>query len=340
MRYPWLPWIVLAVVAASALVGWAVLARRPRSAPWRGWLANTGYLRDLPRYGALLRRARLGAAGLVAALAVLVVATSQVAGAPVDRRTEDQRLASRDIVLCLDASGSMIPYDGRIASTFDKLVGSFDGERISLQIFSAQSVVLFPLTDDYDLARETLTRMGDVMQRGYLGSEGNQVFVTQELQDYLSGIDAPEGQMVSSLSGDGLASCVTGFDVRDQKRSRTVILATDNEVLGPQIYTLAQAVQFARKNDVRVIALSPKKNGYLTSDAEQMRTLVLDEGGLFYDASDPSAVSGILDRIESDQKTALGGAVRTLQTDRPGSALAWAAVGLLGLLVFAAWGRL
>ena len=69
-------------------------------------MANTGYLRGLPKYQALVRRTRASLAMAFVCFLIAVIATSVSAGAPVDRYVKHDKSASRDIVLCLDASGS------------------------------------------------------------------------------------------------------------------------------------------------------------------------------------------------------------------------------------------
>lgn len=339
MRFPVLLVLVPLLVVLAGLAGWVLLRDAGRRSGRKGWVANSGYMRDLPKFRTLQRRSRWALGGTALSLTGLVAAVSVSAASPVDRHLEDQELSSRDIVLCLDGSGSMIPYDGEIADSFRTIVDHFNGERISLQLWSARSMTLFPLTDDYTMASQTLQDAGDLMSSGYLGSTKDGVYVSQELLDFLEPIDDPNYQ-VSSLSGDGLASCVLGFDHTDQERSRMILLATDNEVLGDQIYTLAQAVEFARNQDVVVTALYPGSTTYLTAEGEELRSLVRSTGGQFYDASDPSSVQGIIADIEAQQRVDLEGSATTVETDRPGTALAWVALTLLALLGVGAWARL
>jgi Ca-activated chloride channel family protein len=339
MRFPWLGWACLAAVAIVAAAGWMALREAGRRSGARGWVANSGYVRELPKYRTLMRRTRWAVAATAACLVVLTAAVSVSAGAPVDRRVEDRRLSSRDIVLCLDSSGSMIPYDAEIAGAFRQMVDHFSGERIALHLWSARTMVMFPLTDDYDMAGDTLDEVGRLMGEGYQGQDDSGVYVTNELYEFLEATDDPNME-VSSLAGDGLAGCVLGFDHTDQQRSRMVILATDNEVLGAQIYTLSQAVDLARDHDVLVTALYPGDTAHLSAEGEELRDQVRLTGGDFYDAHDPSSVDGIIADIEAQQVAEVQGSATTVETDRPERALAWVALSLLVLLGLAAWARL
>lgn len=337
MSYPWLLARVLAFLVGAAVVGWWAAVRR--TAEPKTWVANTGALRRMPAYRKEQNRTRwaIGVGGV--SLIALSIATAVSAGLPVDRRVEHPNLASRDIVLCLDASGSMLPYDGQVLRSFEEMVEQFEGERLSLQLWSAQTVIRFPLTDDYALVSEVLAEAAAIIDRGYLGPEGDYVLVTEELSRYLDGVDVPDGRKISSLVGDGLATCVTGFDNLDQERSRTVLLATDNEVMGEQIYELAEAVEFASSRDVDIIALYPAQGGVLTAEGEQLRSVVEGAGGDFYDASDPASVPQIVDRIAADQLAELDGEATVVETPVPRTALIWSAWALLFFLAAVAGRR-
>ncbi|WP_022867363.1 VWA domain-containing protein [Schaalia vaccimaxillae] len=341
MKYGWLIPLVIIVIVAALVAGWFLSREAARRSGKKGWVANTGYVRELPKYQALVRRSRLMLAGASLSFALLVGAVSISAGSPVDRRIEDERLASRDIVLCLDASGSMMPYDGQIGSSFRQIIEHFSGERISLHLWSARTIIKFPLTDDYVMADEILEEMSTIISEGYMGEapDGSSVYVTTELLDYLEGVDDPDRQ-ASSLAGDGLASCILSFDHTDQERSRTVLLATDNEIMGSQIYTLTQATDLAKDQNVTVTALYPGEGDYLTADGEELRDLVESTGGTFYDASDPGSVAGIIQDIEAQQQVELEGQSHVIETDKPETPLAWIVVGLLALLTVLAGARL
>ena len=149
-----------------------------------------------------------------------------------------------------------------------------------------------------------------------------------------------ENQEVSSLVGDGLSSCIMGFDHNDKQRSRTILLATDNEVYGDGVYDLSEAIEFAKKQGVTVTALYPGSDTNLGYQAQQLRDEVRKTGGDFYDASSPSAVDSVVRQIEAEQKEELDSAGKMVETDRPGAALGWTLVGVVSLLGLLAFGRL
>ena len=338
MRFWWLIPVVLAACAIATVVGWMLARRAGVRSGKKGWVANTGYLRGLPKYQALVRRTRASLAMAFVCFLIAVIATSVSAGAPVDRYVKHDKSASRDIVLCLDSSGSMLPYDSKIGGAFRQIISHFEGERISLQLWDAYSMTMFPLTDDYDMATDVLQEMSDTIDSGFTRI-GGRLHVTQELIDYLTPV-IDENEEVSSIVGDGLASCVMGFDHNDKQRSRTILLATDNEVYGDGVYDLSEAIEFAKSQGVTVTALYPGSDISLSREAIELRDEVRKTGGDFYDASSPSAVDSVVRQIEAEQKEELDSAGKMIETDRPGAALGWTLVGVVSLLGLLAFGRL
>ena len=338
MRFWWLIPVVLAVVVVATVVGWMLARRAGVRSGKKGWVANTGYLRGLPKYQALVRRTRASLAIAFVCFLIAVIATSVSAGAPVDRYVKHDKSASRDIVLCLDSSGSMLPYDSKIGGAFRQIISHFEGERISLQLWDAYSMTMFPLTDDYDMATDVLQDMSVTIDTGLI-QVGGKLSGTRELFEYLEPV-LDENQEVSSLVGDGLASCIMGFDHNDKQRSRTILLATDNEVYGEGVYDLSEAIEFAKKQGVTVTALYPGSDTNLGYQAQQLRDEVRKTGGDFYDASSPSAVDSVVRQIEAEQKEELDSAGKMVETDRPGAALGWTLVGVVSLLGLLAFGRL
>ena len=156
---------VAAVLVAAVLVAVISIFRGRRRPPRDGMPVysldddlNTEHASHLFHLWRLL--GRIAVAALVAALAICTVLIARPAH--VDRDAE--RSSSRDIVLCLDVSGSALPYDRAVIETYLELVSHFQGERIALSIFNSTSRTVFPLTDDYDLVSSQLTKAADALR--------------------------------------------------------------------------------------------------------------------------------------------------------------------------------
>jgi Ca-activated chloride channel homolog len=338
-------WVVPLGAAGAALAAWAALRPGRNSNARRRPAAHVDRLTLLPEYQAALRRHRRWLAVAAAACGALLASTLLAAARPVDVDTIRPEQHNRDIVLCLDASGSMSSADAEVVDVFARLAEDFKGERIGLTVFDSTAVQVFPLTDDYEYAREQLALARDAFN-GKPGTSG-----------FLDGTWSGRG---SSLIGDGLASCVISFPPgtgqagnnqagSDQpsggqeralpRRSRSVILATDNFVSGDPIMTLAEAARMAKERNVRVYALNPGDFDYGTDANQpgaQLRAAAELSGGAYYALDSPEAVPGIVRAVQDTEASALQGAPRAVVTEGPDLPLAAALLSGLVLAV-ASW---
>ncbi len=318
----WMP--LLWAVIIAGVIAWVILLRRrkaPEQTPSRA-IAHSSRLTALPGYRSALRRYRALLALISVAAVLLLVGAIAVASRPASSTSVQSNLDTRDIVLCLDVSGSMIEYDSELVEVFAKLSERFDGERISLVVFNASAVTYFPLTSDYDYVADQLETIAEQ-------------FASDDLS-YFDGTFFGDG---SSLVGDGLASCALRFDTPEADRSRSVILATDNLVVGDPIFSLQQAGELASERGIRVFGLNPgdtSSKEYLDEYATEFEQVVQSTGGGYYALSDPAAIADIVDRIGAEQASSLGGVRRAVEEDRPQVPLALS-FGALLVFMAAAW---
>ena len=307
-----LPWALGAAAALAVLV--FLLGRRARpSQPVQ--LANTDVLTELPDYAHSLWRHRLLAVGYAAAATVVVVLAGLTAARPVRTTVLTPEKANRDIVLCLDVSGSMLAADLEVLATFRELAADFKGERIALVIFNSTAVPVFPLTDDYDFVDEQL--------RDALGA------IRRFDRVWMAGtMNGPS----SSLIADGLATCVRSFDHADAKRARSVVLATDNYAMGTSIFTMTEAGALANASGIQVYGLNPVHEAK-DSRSVEMRTVCESTGGLYYPLESTDAVSRIVSAVNTREAGRIAAAPITIVHDEPSGLIGWTSLGALGLLV-------
>jgi Ca-activated chloride channel homolog len=328
---PWLVPLVLVVIAAAAAAGW-FLRRPERRKGSVTWVANSGYLRSLTGYRRRIRVLRGGLALGAAALALSSLATASLTARPVDRDVRSEILATRDIVLCLDASGSMIELDTEIVQKFSEMVESFEGERIALNIWNNTSRTVFPLTDDYALVKDELDAAATALDFDLDAWVYDQEAL-ENLENFLVGTVSLDNES-SSLVGDGLATCALAFDASDTQRSRTIILATDNLVLGTPIYELPEAATLAAERDITVHGMYASLTDADSATAKaQMQEVITGNGGLFFEADDPGAVDRIIEDIEAQQAVDLDADPQVVITDRPDRWYGWLVAGLAVFLL-------
>jgi Ca-activated chloride channel homolog len=321
-------------------VAWLV-ARRRAPSPGALPVSGSAWVAQVPQVRRWLRRYRALRVAAAAALVVTAVSAAVLAARPVEREVRVDRLGSRDIVLCLDVSGSMIPFDSAIAETFAQLVDSFAGERIALSVFNSTSRTVFPLTDDYTLALAELDEASGALAFDYDSfdyEDADQMVGFQRLMTFLAGTEGVPDE--ASLIGDGLAACALQFDELASDRSRSIILATDNYVAGEPLYTLGQAVELVDGRDISLVGLFGGEVDLRGGPEEsEYREKVLAVDGLYFTTDDPAAIDGIVADVQSQQAVDLDAAPENVDTDRPEPWFAILAVGVVALVVLRWWLR-
>jgi Mg-chelatase subunit ChlD len=332
------------VAAATVVLGSVALsARRPRASGRVVRVAHSARLRALPSYRRAVVRRRTG----LVATAVLLLATLAVSGYLAARPTlvqsRQSQLDNRDIVLCLDVSGSMSRENLAIVRTFRHLAASLHGERISLVLFNSLPLVMFPLTDDYDLVR---TRLEDTERS--LADAGSLA------PDIAAG--AYDRTLGQSLVGDGLMSCTEQFrsdaelaalqaaaglqqptpDAVPVGRSRMVVLATDNKqgnAGGHQLFTVAEAAERAGQLGAAVMVLDANTEPD-SAEALELAAAAAATGGHVYPSTDGGeAVDAIDDAIARLESQTVTGPVVTSAFEVPEQALGLLLPLVVGLVV-------
>lgn len=315
----WMVPVALGVLTAAAVIGILLgLRRRTRAADAPAALVSRAErLRDLPSFRAAVRR-RMGLlSGILILGAVAVLLSGVVAARPMAAKTIQPVNTSRDIMLCLDVSGSMSDVDVEVLSVFEELLKGFRGERIGLTIFNSSPVQVFPLTDDYPFVRDHLRSIRSSFD-----------YIDETPEHWVGTLNGPG----ASLIGDGLAACTMRFDHADEERSRSVILATDNELAGASILTIEEAARYAAGKKVRVFALNPVQGKDAAVSAQLAEAAELT-GGRSYALRDTTTVSDIIAEIQKQEATALKGQAQVVLVDSPNAVIALTLLSLLGFLV-------
>ncbi|WP_200839078.1 VWA domain-containing protein [Microbacterium sp. 1S1] len=315
----WMLVLAAAVVVVAIVIGLVVGLRRHRDrhAGDTARVARAERLRALPAFRQALSRRLLALTGVVALGAGAALVAGVVAARPMSAQTVQPVNTSRDIMLCLDVSGSMSEVDVEVLSVFDELLDGFEGERIGLTIFNSSPVQIFPLTDDYDFIREHLASMMSSFD------------YVDEVPEHWLGTLNGDG---ASLIGDGLAACTMGFDHPNDDRSRSVIFATDNEINGASIVTLDEAAAYAASKGVRVFAINPVE-GKDTDVSAELAAAAEATGGAAYGLRDTTTVGDIVDEVQQQEATVLRGEAQVVWTDTPNLWIAVLSVLALGFVI-------
>ncbi|GAA2240702.1 VWA domain-containing protein [Rarobacter faecitabidus] len=335
LLWPWTLGIIAALAVAIVIVVGARSSRR-RARAERGsgevrWVANSARIARLRALGSAIRRYRVWQWAGVGTVVIALVGVSVVAARPATVEVKQSTLGTRDIVLCLDISGSMLEFDRQVVDVFGTLVDSFSGERIALSIFNETSRTVFPLTNDYDLVKEQLDIAYDALDPAVVEYASNAAI--DRYLDFVTGTTLTGTQ--SSLIGDGLANCALLFDDSGgTERSRSIIFATDNDLRGEPVYPLDDALALARERRIEVSGLYGASSSVYDPNVERnFEQSITEAGGYFYRVNDAAAVRGIVDRVQEQQAVDLEAAPEVTQTESPGRWLLLALLALAAALV-------
>ena len=236
----------------------------------------------------------------IAAMLLLIVALARPQR--ITRTSSNDRFGI-DIVVALDASGSMAAEDFRPRNRFavaKMLVGDFIerrvDDRIGIVTFGVRAVTRVPITFDRAVAR-------NILDQAEVGENGN-----------------------ATAIGHAIATCVNRLRT-SKTRSRVIILVTDgvnnSGSIDPQV-----AAQLASKFGIRIYSIGvgsegpvplPVKrqnpfNGQIETvyqqirgeiDEKALREIAATTGGAYFRATDARAMSEVLQRIDELEKSRL-----------------------------------
>lgn len=278
-------------------------------------IANTKFIKENSYYQAKMKRYK-NLTLLLKALCILTMLASVLLIARISKIEKVESTEyNRDIFLCMDASGSVDELNLELVSNLKDTVSSLKGERFGISIFNTSSVILVPLTDDYNYVLDTL----DKLENSFKTLE-NQDF--DDFENYISSSDyltngTLEGaeERGSSLIGDGLASCVFSFPkLEEEERTRIIIFSTDNDLAGTPIVTLDEAATISKNKNVIVYGIGTK---YMQDkDRTNLKNAVLTTGGEYYDFSNTSG-QNIINSIEKQSKSLIKENNKTYMVDLP-----------------------
>lgn len=298
-------------------------------------IAHSGRITQLAAYKTAYTRYRNGLLGLLG-LAVLGGLTAILLSArPATQDLVAPQQKNRDIMLCLDVSGSMSEVNEGIFSTFTKLVDNFDGQRIGLTTFNSNAVTIFPLTDDYVMIDEYMqkgTQAFKLAAENRAGSYTDEEYDTITLfRDGTTG----ESERGSSIIGDGLASCVNRMGENQAARPQSIILATDNELGGTSIFSFTEAAVYAKSKNIRVYTLDPGASDSFDSTATahaELKQATELTGGQYSRTTDTS-IQRIVDDISKQEAKLYSSSYELVQRDTPAIPIVIAFIVLAGLFI-------
>lgn len=311
---------LLAIIAVVGIIIWRFIKNK-RKVNNKSIVAHTASIRDLPEYkkALLIYRILIGVSAVV--FLVSYIASTIAASRPLKVSLEDTIYDSRDVMLCLDVSGSMYSSLTDIIDYFNDITTNLKGQRIGITLFDGFSVPITPLSNDYAALSELTEELRD------------------NLRDYAS---ITSGGYGTSLIGNGLIGCVNNFDkLEDKERTRTIILATDNN--GPEVdksgeyASLTQAGEYAKRYNITIYGLDTQ--GYertsktYENSAKEFFDVVVGSGGVYYSLKNEVDTKGIVREIMAQDENRSQSSIKAVRVDAPNTAIIVLAISVLAVLV-------
>lgn len=286
-------------------------------------VANTSLVEETDQYKKLYRKYKiLSGAAMLALLAGMGIGWVLLAR-PAKVDTLSPEIRNRDIFLCMDISDSVDELNLNMCDKLKDVIKELKGERFGITIFNGQSVLLVPLTTDYQYVLDTLDALKAAFNDSIKRSDFDYFVEDMDWSTYHYKYEGTLAEEGSSFIGDGLASCLYSFpDLETNKeRSRMIIFTTDNELNGEPYVTLEEATGLCKKNDVRVFAIAPEE----VTDESVFKRAVESTGGVYY----KSTFSNAYDQLTADIKKTDTSAMKQMETvitDKPEVLFIWLVV--------------
>lgn len=291
-------------------------------------VAHSSRLTSLPTYVAALKRYRILVTWALALLSLGTLLAILLTARPASVSIITPSQQNRDIMLCLDDSGSVLKEDTALIDRFSSLVNNFNGQRFGLTLFDSSAVTIVPLNDDYALVSQQLKADGQAfkVQSGPTFDE----LTSGTLAGFTSG---------TSLVSDGLTSCILAMGSNPEHRSQSIILGTDNEVNGTPIVSMTQAIAMAKQLGIRVYVIDPGvSDPQLAGDHAQLSIVAKETGGGYYSINNATAVDSIIASISAQRTQSFIGLPQVATNDDPAPFLLFA--GLFAITTLALLWRL
>ncbi|MBR5670048.1 VWA domain-containing protein [Candidatus Saccharibacteria bacterium] len=293
MRYTWMFIITVLAVGVIGFLAWYRyrINKLKRGKKHDSIIAHTATIKQLPAYRKAVKYYFILLGTAAACLALALFSFTAIAARPTEVRADRNINKTRDVVLCMDMSGSMVNYQRQILTHFIEIAEGLDGERIGVTVFDSVPINIVPLSDDYVAAKETIEDLRD---------------------NYTLYHSTSRNGGGNSNIGEGVMGCINSFDTLGDERTQSVIIATDNIRGANSKITIAQAIAYGRKYGVSFYGLS------IDGTAENSFESYVNQYWNIEDLRDnQEEISTILDRIFEQEAVKIETARELVAVDAP-----------------------
>ncbi len=328
LKYPYMIIIVIILI-----IGYFKLFKKNKIKYTNGSkIANTHYLKNTEYYKTKMNQYKMIKKVMLFLFAIAICCSTLLMARLEKITTTNTTQYNRDIILCMDVSTSVDELNIELIESLKNTVKQLKGERFGISIFNSSSVVLVPLTDDYDYVTNVLNEIKKSIQSHY--STGYKNYTNDDyfyIRNYLySGTSEGSETRGSSLIGDGLASCVYNFSNSNTNRTRIIVFSTDNDLAGTPIVSLDKAASISKSKNIKVFGIGTKV--MQPNDKTQFKSAMEKTGGKFYEHSQ-TTVNHIIEDIESTSKSLLKNKIETKKIDIPQIPFIILFISILGIMI-------
>lgn len=301
---PWVLYITIPLILLMVIVVFIRFKSKDKYKDGKK-VGNSDYITETKYYKMMKIRYRILKYLIFTVLIAAIAVATMIYARPVRKEVLNPEINNRDIFLCMDISDSVDELNLEICDELEDLVRGLEGERFGISIFNGRSVLLVPLTTDYEYVISTLKDLKKAFQYSSDIADGDWFSIISNI-DYETYYYKYEGTLCdygSSFIGDGLASCLYSFpDLKeDTSRTRLIIFSTDNELNGEPTVTVDQATELCAKNNVKVFALSPRN----VVDEDNFKDAILSTGGSYHKSTERKAVDKLIGEIKATKDSVM-----------------------------------
>lgn len=278
-------------------------------------IANTEYLKKDNYYLLLKKKYNLLKNGLQISSIICILVCALLISRLYQVKETKSNEYNRDIYLCMDVSASVYELNKDIVESLKNTIKSLDNERFGISIFNSSSVTLVPLTNDYDY----ILKVMDEIDKSLDANISNNIDYSDPdsfyIRNYLrNGTEENASLQGGSLIGDGLATCTYNFSDPDNKRTKIIILTTDNDLQGSPLLSLEEASLIAKNKNITVFGIGT--NNIYANNEENFKEAVANTNGKYYKISTNTS-NEIVSDIEKTSKSLLENQSEKIEIDIP-----------------------
>ena len=261
-------------------------------------VANTKYVKKTKYYQNIVTKYNIYNILIKIVCIILVLISALLTSRYYTVYNMGEEINNRDIVLCMDISASVNDLNKELVNTLKETVTKLKTERFGIVVFDSMPMSLVPLTTDYNYVLLMLDEMSKAFNTKY-----NPFSTTSSFErDFLfAGVQNDNEERGYSLVGDGLSFCASSFNSKN-KRTKIILLTTDNEVVGKGILTLDEAGNYCQLNNIKVFTIGTKD--IYEEKKEELVNLSDITKGEYYDFKDYST-NAIVEKINMTEKNAI-----------------------------------